>query len=80
MNYLVPIPPTNQGLPDLTPGKTVLALYPTTTTFYKAEVVSSKHKKDGPADLKEGFVRLTFEGEEEVGQSQDVERRYVLVA
>ncbi|EON64035.1 hypothetical protein W97_03265 [Coniosporium apollinis CBS 100218] len=80
VNYLVPIPSSNLGLPDLAPGKNVLALYPMTTTFYRAEVVASKNKKDGPAELKEGFVRLRFEGEEEVGRNEDVERRYVLVA
>ncbi|CAI6332686.1 unnamed protein product [Periconia digitata] len=43
VNHLVPIPPAvkNMTLPDLSRGKNVLALYPGTTTFYKAEVVGA---------------------------------------
>ncbi|KAK8184591.1 SGF29 tudor-like domain-containing protein [Phyllosticta citribraziliensis] len=85
VNALVPIPKTNEGLSELPPRKTVLAVYPFTTTFYKAEVVASRPgkglKKDGKdigADLKEGYVRLRFEGEDEADTEKDVERRYVL--
>lgn len=64
----------------------VLALYPSTTTFYKAEVVAQgpAKAKAGPdqgfagSELKEGFVRLRFEGEEEAEREMDVERRFVL--
>ncbi|PVI04665.1 hypothetical protein DM02DRAFT_611290 [Periconia macrospinosa] len=52
VNHLVPIPPAaqNMSLPDLGRGKNVLALYPSTTTFYKAEVVAAwRGKSDGGA-------------------------------
>lgn len=62
----------NETLPVLSPGTQVLALYPNTTTFYKAEVSSAG--KDG----KKGIVRLRFEGEDEASVEQEVERRYVL--
>lgn len=65
-------PEDNETLPALSPGKQVLALYPGTTTFYKAEVSSAG--KDG----KKGMVRLRFEGEDEASLEQEVERRYVL--
>lgn len=85
VNALVPVPKTNEGLSELPPRRTVLAVYPFTTTFYKAEVVASRPgkglKKDGKdigADLKEGYVRLRFEGEDEADTEKDVERRYVL--
>ena len=40
--HIIPIPPAaaNLALPPLEPRKNVLALYPGTTTFYKAEVVT----------------------------------------
>lgn len=47
----------------------VLARYPETTTFYTAIVIGHK---------KEGFVRLIFDGEEEVNKETDIERRLVL--
>jgi SAGA-associated factor 29 len=87
VNHLVPIPPANSSLPDIPAKKQVLALYPGTTTFYKAEVVLPKVKKpsvggeairDGHGELKDGYVRLRFEGEEEAEREMDVERRYVL--
>jgi SAGA-associated factor 29 len=68
----------------------VLALYPGTTTFYKAEVVKSwvnahkdgvaKVKKEGEDAVEEvkNYVRLRFEGEDEADREMSVERRYVL--
>jgi len=49
-------------------GKQVLARYPDTTTFYRAEVMAVS-KKDG--------YRLKFEGEED-DKEMDVDRRFVL--
>ncbi|KAK9451887.1 SGF29 tudor-like domain-containing protein [Limtongia smithiae] len=57
---------------DLQPyptGTRVLARYPETTTFYRAEVIGTK---------RDGTCRLKFEGEEEVGKETEVERRLVL--
>jgi len=67
---MIPIPPSGADLQDLEKGKTVLALYPDSTTFYKAEVIG----KDGPT----GRVSLRFEGEENSVTLQLVERRYVV--
>jgi hypothetical protein len=39
---LIPIPRDSAGLPSYPPGKQVLARYPETTTFYKAEVIATK--------------------------------------
>lgn len=69
---LVPIPISSVGLPDLPRGKNVLAQYPDTTTFYKAEV--SRPWKAG----REEMVGLKFEGEE-TEVEREVERRFVLV-
>ena len=74
-------------MPDLPKDARVLALYPNTTTFYKAEVVTDwtfqrvkkeKTDKDPSADGKENLVRLKFDGEEEAEREMSVERRYVL--
>ncbi len=65
----------NQSLSELAPRRQVLALYPGTTTFYKAEVVGVK---TGARELASGWVRLRFEGEDEADREMDVERRYVL--
>ena len=87
VNHLIPIPPpsSNTTLPDLNKGRNVLALYPGTTTFYKAEVVAgwkvSDWKREGSAGEKEvveNTVRLRFEGEDEADREMSVERRYVL--
>lgn len=75
--HLVPIPKSNEGLGDLSKGKGVLAQYPDTTTFYKAEV--SSNWKAGAGGERGDFVRLRFEGEQEEGTWQEVERRFVLV-
>ena len=65
---LVPIPPPGAVLPDFSKGKQVLARYPDTTTFYRAEVMG----------MKRDACRLKFEGEEEIGKEMDVDRRFVL--
>ena len=86
VNHLVPIPQpsSNTTLPDLNKGKNVLALYPGTTTFYKAEVVASWRVGDGRVKREEdgegveNLVRLRFEGEDEADREMSVERRYVL--
>ncbi|KAI5820265.1 SGF29 tudor-like domain-containing protein [Pyronema omphalodes] len=66
---LIPIPRDSAGLPPYPNGKQVLARYPETTTFYRAEVIATK---------RDGTCRLKFEGEEEVGKETEVERRLVL--
>ncbi|KAI9730839.1 MAG: SAGA HAT/Core module component [Cirrosporium novae-zelandiae] len=64
---LIPIPAPGALLPDLPKGKQVLARYPDTTTFYKAEVMG----------LKKDVYRLKFEGEED-DKEMEVDRRFVL--
>ncbi|TIA65173.1 hypothetical protein D6C83_02499, partial [Aureobasidium pullulans] len=44
--HLMPIPTKNDGLADLNKGRNVLAQYPDTTTFYKAEVMENWRSKD----------------------------------
>lgn len=39
---LIPIPRDSAGLPPYPNGKQVLARYPETTTFYRAEVIATK--------------------------------------
>ncbi|KAK6526232.1 SAGA HAT/Core module component, variant 3 [Orbilia ellipsospora] len=68
-HQLIPIPSDSNGLAPYPNGKQVLARYPETTTFYKAEVIGTK---------RDGTCRLKFEGEEEVGKETEVERRLVL--
>lgn len=41
-NALIPIPKDSAGLPVYPVGKQVLARYPETTTFYRAEVMGTK--------------------------------------
>ncbi|KAL2139423.1 hypothetical protein VTI28DRAFT_5237 [Corynascus sepedonium] len=67
---MIPIPAAGVELPELEKGKTVLALYPDSTTFYKAEVMG--------ADAATGKVSLRFEGEENNVTLQLVERRFVV--
>lgn len=67
---MIALPPAGQELWELEPGKTVLALYPDSTTFYKAEVMSTNKSLDK--------VNLRFEGEENSGTLQEVERRFVV--
>ncbi|CAJ2502169.1 Uu.00g095630.m01.CDS01 [Anthostomella pinea] len=66
---MILIPRDGTVLPPLDKGKVVLALYPNTTTFYKAEVIGM----DG--DTK---VNLKFEGEESSNTMQAVTRRHVV--
>ena len=68
---MIPITPESQAstLKGWEAGQTVLALYPNTTTFYKAEV----HSMDG-----QGRVDLKFEGENDSTTLQQVERRFVI--
>ena len=68
-NSLIPIPKDSIGLPPYPVGKQVLAMYPGTTIFYRAEVMGTK---------RDGTCRLKFEEEEEVGKETEVERRLVL--
>lgn len=68
IQQLIQIPEQNTGLPELAKGRNVLAQYPDTTTFYKAEVVEAW--KSGAGD-----VRLKFEDDE---MAREVERRFVL--
>lgn len=67
---LIQIPGVNKGLGDLAKGRSVLAQYPDTTTFYKAEV--SEGWRFGPGSE---MVRLNFQDDEAV---REVERRFVL--
>ncbi|BDD64258.1 hypothetical protein MPDQ_004344 [Monascus purpureus] len=64
---LIPIPRAGSALPSFPVGKQVLARYPDTTTFYRAEVMGSK--KD--------VYRLKFEGEED-DKEMEVDKRFVL--
>ncbi|KAK1146501.1 hypothetical protein N8T08_002930 [Aspergillus melleus] len=64
---LIPIPRVGTALPSFSMGKQVLARYPDTTTFYRAEVMGSR--KD--------TYRLKFEGEED-DKEMEVDRRFVL--
>ncbi|OJJ49942.1 hypothetical protein ASPZODRAFT_128525 [Penicilliopsis zonata CBS 506.65] len=64
---LIPIPKAGSTLPSFVVGKQVLARYPDTTTFYRAEVMGTK--KD--------VYRLKFEGEED-DKEMEVDRRFVL--
>jgi len=70
VNSLVPIPLSASGLGEFAKGKHVYALYPGTTTFYKAEMAGPLKSKD--------MCKLRFEGEEERDKEMEVERRYVL--
>lgn len=65
---MVPIPSLGHPLPDYPQGKAVLARYPDTTTFYRAEVVGMNGK----------LVNLRFEGEEDAQVTMEVDRRFVL--
>jgi SAGA-associated factor 29 len=65
---MVTIPPLGQPLADYPKGKAVLARYPDTTTFYRAEVVG----------MNGSMVNLKFEGEEDAQVTMEVDRRFVL--
>ncbi|CAM1509391.1 Fc.00g031300.m01.CDS01 [Cosmosporella sp. VM-42] len=68
---MIPIAPESQAstLKDWEAGMWCLALYPNTTTFYKAEVHSM---------ASDGKVNLKFEGENDSTTLQQVERRFVI--
>jgi SAGA-associated factor 29 len=70
VSQLIQIPELNRGLSDLTKGRQVLAEYPDTTTFYKADVQEA-WKGDGKTE----WVKLRFEDDE---VPREVERRFVL--
>ncbi|GAP91216.2 putative SAGA-associated factor 29 [Rosellinia necatrix] len=66
---MILIPREGTVLPPLEEGKVVLALYPNTTTFYKAEVMGMEGSEK---------VNLKFEGEESSNTMQAVTRRHVV--
>lgn len=66
-NQLLLIPPSSTGLAPLVRGKQVIARYPDTTTFYRAEVMGTGRKE---------MCKLKFEGDD--GHDKEVERKYVL--
>ncbi|KAF2221992.1 SGF29 tudor-like domain-containing protein [Elsinoe ampelina] len=76
VSHLYAIPASN-ALPDLAKGRNVLAQYPDTTTFYKAEVSTPWRAKDLSGE-KGAYVRLRFEGEMEEAKEMEVERRFVV--
>ncbi|WPH02572.1 Hypothetical protein R9X50_00543700 [Acrodontium crateriforme] len=63
-------------LSDLTKGKQVMAQYPDTTTFYKAEVSETWRARDVVVGEKGEYVRLHFQDDE---SPREVERRFVLM-
>ena len=63
---LIAIPGQDAPLPDFPVGKHVLARYPETTTFYRAEVTG----------VKKDVYRLKFEDDQ--NQEMEVYRRFVL--
>lgn len=74
VSQLMQIPESNKGLSDLQNRKQVLAQYPDTTTFYKAEVNEPWRAKD--LDKEKGeLVRLNFQDDD---TAREVERRFVL--
>jgi len=75
VQQLIQIPESNKGLGDLTKGKQVLAQYPDTTTFYKAEVFEAWKAKEAGNIEKGEWVRLNFQDDE---APREVERRFVL--
>jgi SAGA-associated factor 29 len=65
---LIAIPPAEADLPELPVGKAVLARYPETTTFYRAEVTGHVASKS--------LCRLKFEDDQ--NQEMEVPLRFVL--
>ena len=63
---LIAIPRPETILPDYPVGKHVLARYPETTTFYRAEVTG----------VKKDSCRLRFEDDQD--KEMEVDRRFVL--
>lgn len=70
VSQLIQIPESNKGLSDLGKGRQVLAEYPDTTTFYKADVQEA-WRGEGKTE----WVKLRFEDDE---VTREVERRFVL--
>lgn len=68
MRDMIALPSKDANLPPLASGTTVLAQYPETTAFYRAEVTSCTSQK----------CLLVFEGEEETGKETEVDRHLVL--
>lgn len=68
-NDLRRVPDPSDPPRSFAPGATVLAQYPETTTFYRAEMVSQRGTR----------CRLVFEGEEEAGKITEVDARLVLL-
>lgn len=73
VSQLIKIPEGNDGLGELPKGKSVLAMYPDTTTFYKADV--SEAWKEGKHS-ENVYVKLIFQEDE---APREVERRFVFV-
>jgi SAGA-associated factor 29 len=71
-SQMVPIPKPDSKLDDYEVGKRVLALYPGTSTFYRADV---KRMVDGENGRE---VLLLFEEEIEGQQEKQVDRQHVL--
>ncbi|KAB8346278.1 hypothetical protein FH972_023322 [Carpinus fangiana] len=65
---LVPIPASSKDLPNIAKGTAVLAVYPDTSVFYKAEVL--RMTKD--------HCRLRFEGEDDHSHEPEIPRRLVV--
>lgn len=65
---LIAIPPLDAELGEIPVGKAVLARYPETTTFYRAEVTGHVSTKN--------LCRLKFEDDQ--NQEMEVDRRFVL--
>jgi len=66
VSQLIQIPESNKGLSDLSKGKGVLAQYPDTTTFYKAELSEAWKGVRRNEEGTPGMVRLNFQDDEMV--------------
>lgn len=75
VSQLIQIPETNKGLFDLGHKRKVLAEYPDTTTFYKAEVAEEWLARKAHVVERGQFVKLNFHEDDVV---REVERRFVL--
>ena len=77
IQQVMQIPESNKGLSDLPKDKNVLAQYPDTTTFYKADVSEAWRARDIAGGGEKGeWVKLNFQDDE---QAREVERRFVLL-
>jgi SAGA-associated factor 29 len=67
---IIPLPTDEElrNMPQFTAGSQVLARYPETTTFYRAEVTGTRRDK----------YRLKFEGEDDADKETEVSRGLVL--